>query len=434
MKFFFVAFLLGTLITHAATPTMWVKDSNGRVPLRIDSIQARIDITGDIAETTLTLRFRNETNRIQEGEFIMPLPEGSTVSSYALEINGKLRDGVAVEKQQARHAYETIKRQMIDPGIIEREANNTYRTKVFPIPANGTKLVRISYIQHLHYHQEKLHYTLPTDYPGAIDSFTCIINHPPHRKPTLTTQTPTFKRTQPNQLKATLNGQKLTGNIRLTIAPQDPDKLLIEKHEDTSYFYLTYTPLSANIEKPRRTPHHINIIWDASDSRRNSNTQRELNLLDAYFKKIAPNKNTRITLQILRNTLQNAGEFTLNNATSKQLRHTLQNTFYDGSSAFDQIAATQHKADLTLIFTDAHTTTQSDTLRIRPDQTTFLFHNGSPRTFTHHTYPAFGKSINLRTTPLPSVLHSLTHDSNTQLPPPLTRLPFQATYRVDPSC
>jgi len=121
----------GISIAHA-TPKMWIKEANGKVLLSIENLEADITLTGDLVETVFTLRFRNDTKRMQEGEFVLPLPEGATISTYALEVNGALRSGVAVEKKQARHAYESIKRQMIDPGLVEREKGNIYRTRIFP--------------------------------------------------------------------------------------------------------------------------------------------------------------------------------------------------------------------------------------------------------------------------------------------------------------
>ena len=142
--------LAAALSGGAQAQSLTIKDRAGkRVPLHVDRLQLGVSVIGEVALTTLTLRFQNHTDRMQEGEFLMELPAGATVSDYALEVNGELRESVAVEKERARYAYETIKRQMIDPGIVEREANNVYRTRVFPIPPKGTKELRIGYVERL---------------------------------------------------------------------------------------------------------------------------------------------------------------------------------------------------------------------------------------------------------------------------------------------
>ena len=43
-----------------------------------------------------------------EGDLYFPLPEGATVSGYALDIEGRMIDGVAVEKHKGRQVFENI--------------------------------------------------------------------------------------------------------------------------------------------------------------------------------------------------------------------------------------------------------------------------------------------------------------------------------------
>ena len=73
------------------------------------------------------------------------LPEGSTISGYALDIQGKMIDGVAVEKDKGRQVFEKIVRQGIDPGLIEWTKGNNFKTRVFPIPAKGFAFLFLAY-------------------------------------------------------------------------------------------------------------------------------------------------------------------------------------------------------------------------------------------------------------------------------------------------
>ena len=135
------------LSLHGQGPRMTVAGT--QTILEIEEASVKVQVTGSVVSTEMELMFRNPTARMVEGEFVLPLPAGATVSSYALEVNGALREAVAVEKERAKVAYETIKRQMIDPGIVERQAGNVYRTRVFPVPASGTKRLRIGYVETL---------------------------------------------------------------------------------------------------------------------------------------------------------------------------------------------------------------------------------------------------------------------------------------------
>ncbi|MDB5299258.1 MAG: hypothetical protein JWO87_921 [Phycisphaerales bacterium] len=114
-------------------------------PLSISRADVQVLIDGALAQTTLTLTFANDANRVLEGELMFPLPEGATVSGYGLDVNGQIVDGVAVEKEHARQSYEQEVRKGIDPGLLEHVSGNNFRTRVYPIPAKGTRTVRVQY-------------------------------------------------------------------------------------------------------------------------------------------------------------------------------------------------------------------------------------------------------------------------------------------------
>ena len=59
-------------------------------PLRVSKLAVEVVVTGNTAETKMTMEFLNETERVLEGQLVFPLLEGMTVSQYALEVNGKM--------------------------------------------------------------------------------------------------------------------------------------------------------------------------------------------------------------------------------------------------------------------------------------------------------------------------------------------------------
>lgn len=411
---------------QAATPSLWINENNKRVPLRVESIDARVNLVGQLAETTLTLRFINPTDRIQEGEFVMPLPEGSTVSSYALEVNGALRDGVAVEKKQARRAYEIIKRGLIDPGLIEREANNTYRTRVFPIPAKGTKTVRISYIERMRLINGQLSYVLPANYPGEVPHFLCSIHYGAKTRvatgsgssvPQVRCSQLDFIVDDDGVLTASRQNVKITEDIQLTWPPS-PSPIMIVENEDSeledgegAYFMLHHSLPAEVVESIRNAPAHINIIWDASDSARSLPHARLLELLDRYFKQLAidhPDHSSRVTVQLLRHELQEGGEFIIRAGRWEKLKAALLSVYYDGSTAYSSMAQQQHAADLTLLFTDAEQLPDQKAVSIQQGQTTFVFHRGGDKAFQAMTHPRFGGSFDVRRADAARILRSLT--------------------------
>ena len=141
---FLVLALTATLSAQTVPPALMVKKDGVSAPLGLASLRTEVRIFGSVAETTTTMTFANPTARAMEGDLYFPLPEGATISGYALDINGVMVDGVAVEKHEARRVFEEVVRHGIDPGLVQWTKGNNFQTRVFPIPANGSRTVRVS--------------------------------------------------------------------------------------------------------------------------------------------------------------------------------------------------------------------------------------------------------------------------------------------------
>src|ERR1039458_1333785 len=137
---------LPTVPAQDLPPVLMVDDANRSTPLAISKVDVDTRIFGFVAETRMTLVFRNALNRPLAGDLYFPLPVGATVSGYALDVNGAMVDGVVVEKDKARQVFEKEARKGVDPGLIEWTRGNHFKTRVFPIPAHGTRTVRVSYV------------------------------------------------------------------------------------------------------------------------------------------------------------------------------------------------------------------------------------------------------------------------------------------------
>ena len=121
----------------------------GSQPATIQSARYELTVRGLFAETTATYTFSNPNPRPQPGELEFPLPDGATVCGYALDVDGHLVDGVVVGRDQARMILETESRVRRDPGLVEQVRGNLFRTRIFPLPALGTRTVRISWTAEL---------------------------------------------------------------------------------------------------------------------------------------------------------------------------------------------------------------------------------------------------------------------------------------------
>lgn len=115
-------------------------------PCSISSLEIEADVIGPYALVSETFHVQNPNARPLEAALSLPLPAGATLSGFALDVAGELREGVLVGKEKARIAFEDEVRRGVDPGLAEHVAGNLFRTRVYPVPAEGGRVVRVSFL------------------------------------------------------------------------------------------------------------------------------------------------------------------------------------------------------------------------------------------------------------------------------------------------
>jgi hypothetical protein len=125
-------------------PQIELSDTNAS-PMQVREMSVAASVRGLHATIETTLVFHNPNPRLLEGDLVFPLPDGAAVCGYALDIHGVLVEGVVVKKEKARVAFETETRRRVDPGLVEHVKGNLYRTRIYPLPANGTRTIRLTY-------------------------------------------------------------------------------------------------------------------------------------------------------------------------------------------------------------------------------------------------------------------------------------------------
>ncbi len=114
-------------------------------PTEIGSYKVDARVNGMYAVVSTEFTVYNPNMRAFEGELEFPLPDDAVVSGYAIDVNGVLVDGTVVEKEKARIAFENEVKKGVDPGLVEQVKGNAYRTRIYPIPAQGTRQIRVVY-------------------------------------------------------------------------------------------------------------------------------------------------------------------------------------------------------------------------------------------------------------------------------------------------
>lgn len=124
--------------------TVDVRADETPVSVAVWHVEARVG--GAFATVTTSFTVRNPNARPLEGALEFPLPDGARVCGFALDIDGVMTDGVVVPKEKARAAFEKEVKKGVDPGLVEHLKGNAYRTRLYPIPAQGARRVRLVYV------------------------------------------------------------------------------------------------------------------------------------------------------------------------------------------------------------------------------------------------------------------------------------------------
>ncbi|MBX3188790.1 MAG: VWA domain-containing protein [Labilithrix sp.] len=131
-----------------------------------------------IAETEVDQTFSNPGSQPIEGWYWFTVPTTATVTGFALETNGQLVEGEVIEKREAASQYVAAVRSGNDPALLEWVDGRTYRARVFPIPASGTRRVVLRYIEMLPTVEGKTRYVYPlrSDDPVRFDEFALSVD------------------------------------------------------------------------------------------------------------------------------------------------------------------------------------------------------------------------------------------------------------------
>ncbi|MGB0592428.1 MAG: VIT domain-containing protein [Myxococcota bacterium] len=342
----------------APRPALQVKMGDRFESLGVRKLAVDTRIVGHLAETRLTTTFYNPHGRALSGEFVMPLPEDATVSGYGLDIGGVLVDGVVVDKDEGRRAFEKEVRKGVDPGLVEWTGGNSFKTRVFPIPAGGTRTIMVRYIAELNEGKDGLVYDLPMKFKAAIADFSMRVEVVQSEgPPTVTKGGPKGLTFSPWRNSFVAETQKknvrLGRDLRITLPRASADSVRVERAADGEvYFSVRTTPRTVVRDARSTPPKRLRIAWDASASRADADLTRELGLLKRYLASLgsAP---VSVDLAVVRDAAAPVQRFSLPGDRDALLA-TIEGVSYDGGTQLAALAPEPQSAtfDLVLVFTD----------------------------------------------------------------------------------
>ena len=341
----------GVQAQKSVLPTVKVQNETNAKPMQLQELSVDILVMGQTALTTLDMTFYNPNSRVMEGEFEFPLSDGQEVSRFALDINGKLREGVVVDKAEGRKAFEEIVRRGVDPGLLEKTEGNNFRARVYPMPAQGSRRIVIAFEQELGSKDGEDYYFLPIAEGVHLKKFslrTEVISRlvKADIKNSLSLD---FKQSRSSLIsEVSKTDFKLDKNIALRFPKVEKPQLLTATEGGTTYFYGNISPTSQKVAI-RPVPKRIGILWDNSSSAQRRDLKKEFALLEAYFKEL---KNVSVELTTFNIRTSTPKIFEVKDGNWAALKAHLEALTYDGATDGNAMQFNP-KNDQTLLFTDA---------------------------------------------------------------------------------
>ncbi|WPP51765.1 VIT and vWA domain-containing protein [Catalinimonas niigatensis] len=331
-----------------------LKIQNDTAEIYLESLNVNIEVMGNIATTVTKMTFYNPNDRILEGELNFPLSESQDVIRFAMDVDGKLREGVAVEKNLGRRAFEGVVRQAIDPGLLEKTVGNNYKARVYPIPANGRKTILIGYEEELKNTTAPL-YQLIMAY-GKVKEFNLKIEvlnqqfEPKVKQNELATFS--FKKWKSAFIAETKEKDfNASGILSFEIPTVIEEKVYVHVAEESDFFYITLNPIITKIEKKK--PSSLAILWDVSGSSTKRDTSKEFDLIRNYLKILS---NIDVHLIRFSNEIHDERDFYISEGNADELIRFLSNSIYDGGTSYTSLRLQELDYDELLLFTDGIST------------------------------------------------------------------------------
>jgi Ca-activated chloride channel family protein len=306
----------------------------------LEKAKLQVELAGPIAKTSWEMTFHNDTQRDAEGELEVPLRPECRVTGYAMDVSGRMREGVVVDSKRARKAYEEIVSRKVDPGILETTALG-FKTKVFPIPTLGSKSVRVD----LSEFRPTGNWQPPL--PGANDLSTeWKITCRDKAAPKLTGLDATW--TKQNGVWIAQGNHTLQQLQKLKITPASPPQSWVATPENNNSHKIVGTIPITKTQQARAIPKHLEIWWDGSLAGRNRDREAVITSLGHLFQWI---KEGEVTLRVFRDTASKPETFQIQTGDCKTLIERLRSEPAEGMLRFNALKESANDS-MTLVISE----------------------------------------------------------------------------------
>ncbi|MGM0579771.1 MAG: VIT domain-containing protein [Bacteroidota bacterium] len=330
--------------------------SEDDTPVELKRLHIDVFVTGNFATTTFEMQFYNENERVMEGELNFPLDNGVTVSRFALDVNGEMREGVVVEKERGTQAFEAVTRRRIDPGLVEVSKGNNFKARIYPIPAKGYKKAILSFEQELTSADNNNYiYQLPLNLKNILEKFSVKVEVVMNKPSKIEGEHPNINLNF-EKVRNSFISEYEDDNIVLEKSlaflipkPQEVNEVRTYKGKVTSdnYFHINLNINEAERKKEKLSD--LAIVWDESSSGKNRDIEKELLIIENYLEWMQEGE---IELKTFSNTLHLDEKFNLKNGKCPELIETLKSIQYDGATNLYSVDFQKIKSDEIILFSD----------------------------------------------------------------------------------
>lgn len=332
----------------------YLEAPSGELAIELRGLEVEVHVSGLFAQTTQTMSFYNPNDRVLEGNLSFPLPDNAVICGYALDIDGQMVDGVVVPKQEARRIIEAEEREGADPGLVEHVQGNLYRTRIYPIPARGGRMVRLTYISNLTVAGNQAAYHLPLAHASEIESVAVRVE---------VAQTPVqpvitgglgnlvLHRWEDRWVAEAKLGRGMPAEDLQIRLPDLPDRLTSVEHKGGEFFFCISNKLTQRADEQIWAPKRVTIAWDASGSRQSLGRE-----YDVLRELLARWDETVVDVVVFRDRVEDAPRsFAPGDERVADLLAYLQDLPYDGGTnlaALEPTLAAHGEGEGVLLFSD----------------------------------------------------------------------------------
>jgi len=146
--------------------------------LEISRQSVRAVIRDGLAETEVDQTFFNPGGRALEGWYWFSIPLGAHVTGFALDSNGTLIEGEVIERNEAKRHYEAAAQEGHEPALLEWVDGRTFRARIYPVPAAGSRRAVLRYLQRLPMVEGRMRFVHPLQSrdPSRIGEFSLTVD------------------------------------------------------------------------------------------------------------------------------------------------------------------------------------------------------------------------------------------------------------------